>query len=203
MLLGALVLGILAGYVRGGRLKRLENVKLRAEVLMLVALALQWLTPTVARALRLSSNLAFLIWLTAFAVLLCALWLNRSHRALVLAAAGVGLNVVVIAANGGMPVLPGALRVLGPEGAITPAAFASDPLYHLAGPTTRLPLLADTIPVPLPSLLGGVASIGDVVLMAGVFWFVQEAMCYRGKRRVSRSVRDADHHGATDAVAGN
>jgi len=186
MLLGALVLGVALGYLRGGRMKNLAKIELRAEGLIVTALVLQWLTPAIARALHLPSNMAFAVWLAAFALLLTCLWMNRDRPPLILAAAGVGCNMLVIALNGGMPVWPSAIRFLDPAVKIGPATLAGDPLYHLAGSTTRLSLLADAVPVPGPSLLRGVIRVGDALLMLGVFWLVQDAMVYRGKRRISR-----------------
>ena len=185
MLLGALVLGIAAGYARGGLLKNLASIELRGEGLMLAALALQWLTPSIARALRLPHNLAFVVWLAAFLLLLAALLLNRDQPALLVAGLGVASNLLVISLNGGMPVWPSALRVVSSGETVTAATLAADPLYHLAGATTRLPFLADAVPVPWPSFATGVISVGDIILMAGVFWLVQDGMLYRGKRRIS------------------
>lgn len=186
MLIDALVLAIVIGYLRGGRLRHLAKLELRAEALILVALVIQWTTPMLARALGLPSNLAFGIWLIAFVLLFVALLMNRDRPALLVAALGVATNLLVIALNGGMPVLPAAIRFLDPGKPVAAAAFAGDPLYHLAGPATRLPFLADAIPWPWPPFQRGVMSIGDVLLMAGVFWLVQDGMNYRGKRRISR-----------------
>jgi len=186
MLLVALVLGVLLGYLRGGRLANLAKIELRAEGLIVAALVLQWLTPTIARALHLPPNMAFAVWLIAFALLLVSLWMNRDRPPLILAAAGVGCNMVVIALNGGMPVWPSAILLLDPAVKIGPGTLGGDPLYHLAGSATRLPFLADAVPVPGPSLLRGVISVGDVLLMLGVLLLVQDAMVYRGKRRISR-----------------
>lgn len=186
MLIDALILAVIIGYLRGGRLRHLARLELRAETLILIALVIQWTTPMLARAFGLPPNFAFAVWLIAFMLLMVALLMNRDRPALLVAAAGVGSNLLVIALNGGMPVLPAAIRFLDPSKPLTSAAFAGDPLYHLAGPATRLPFLADAIPWPWPPFQRGVMSIGDVLLMAGVFWLVQEGMNYRGKRRISR-----------------
>lgn len=186
MLLSAIVLAVIVGYARGGRLRRLERIELRAEGLMMGALLVQLAIPMVAQRLHLPSGLALSLWLATYALLLLALWMNRDRIALVIAGAGVFLNALVIALNGGMPVLANALRFISPGEKVGSSAFAGDPLHHLAAAGTRLVWLGDVIPVPLPSLLGGVMSVGDVLLMIGVFWLVRDGMLYAGKRRISR-----------------
>lgn len=186
MLIDALVLAVAVGYLRGGRLKNLEKIELHAEVLMVAALVIQLLTPWLALRSRPFSSAAFSVWLLSFAMLLLAMALNRDRAALVVAGAGVAMNLIVVALNGGMPVLVGALNYLTPHEKITAASFAGDPLHHLASSVTRLPFLADAVPIPWPSFQRGVASVGDIFLMAGVFWLVQDGMKYVGKRRITK-----------------
>lgn len=185
MLLTALLLGILAGYLRGGRLRNLEKLDIRAGGVVLGALVVQILVPPLVRRLHLPDQVALWFWLATFLVLIGALLANRDRLPLLVAAVGVGLNFLVILLNGGMPVSRWAMEVVSASSRSGTEALATDPLYHVASAGTRLLFLADTIPVPWPALLRGIASVGDIVLMAGVLWLVQGEMCYHGKRRIS------------------
>jgi hypothetical protein len=78
-----------------------------------------------------------------------------------LIAAGALLNLVVVLVNGGMPVDPAAAALAGT------ALRGDDPLHHALDAATRLPFLADVIPLPP---LRNVYSAGDVAIAAGGFW---------------------------------
>jgi hypothetical protein len=87
------------------------------------------------------------------------------RRALILVAEGWLLNVLVMAANGGMPVSGSALAQVGHAGTVVSQGHL---WKHVAlSSTTRLPLLGDVIPVPLP-LLRSVISVGDVAMLVGL-----------------------------------
>lgn len=92
-------------------------------------------------------------------VLIIWLWMNRHHRGLALAAAGVTLNLIPIALNAGMPVSAAAIERAGIEETIDRA----DQRHTLAGPGTRLSWLGDVIPLP-----GRVVSIGDLTMIVGL-----------------------------------
>ena len=99
------------------------------------------------------------------------IWANALVRdgplrwALILVAEGWLLNVVVMAANGGMPVSGSALARIGHAGAVVSQGHL---WKHVAvSPATRIPLLGDVIPVPVP-LLRSVISVGDVAMLLGL-----------------------------------
>ncbi len=111
-------------------------------------------------------------------------------------AAGLLLNAIVMAANGGlMPVTPAnAERVLsqdtlerGIEVGQTPPRTKS---IVLEPEDTRLGFLSDIIYVPAPN--SAVYSIGDVLLLAGLFTFLVEAS-YRVvlRRKTSQSIGES------------
>jgi hypothetical protein len=76
------------------------------------------------------------------------------------------MNFSVIAINGGMPVLLEAVQVAGGSG--IPDLGARHVLMTEA---TRLPFLADVIPLP-----ANVISMGDVFLAIGIGVFVEDRM---------------------------
>ena len=99
------------------------------------------------------------------------------------AGAGAGLNFLVIALNGFvMPVSQGALAVAGRERAIEMLTGGEIYGYGLLTSWTRLPLLADVI--PLLGGRGGYASLGDIVLVAAVARVLYAMMLPKGKGRM-------------------
>jgi len=81
---------------------------------------------------------------------------------LVVFVAGLTLNCLTIAVNGGMPFSPTAARLAGFD-----AAYVTTPMtgHPPLGPGSRLSLFADVIPVPV---LERVVSIGDLLLIGGL-----------------------------------
>ncbi len=113
------------------------------------------------------------LFATAFGMLVVALWLNRSQPGLLLAMVGVAANGLAILVNGGyMPVFVPAVEVAG----LTAADLS--PTFHVALPE-QLNLefllaagpLGDILPVVILSL-SNVISVGDVLLAAGIAWFL-------------------------------
>lgn len=97
------------------------------------------------------------------AIVLVAIVALRNFRisGAVLIGVGSALNAVVIALNGGMPVDANAAALA----AAVP--LLNDRLHTVIGPETRLPWLADILPLPI---FRNVYSLGDVAIAAGGFW---------------------------------
>lgn len=167
-------LGLIAGLVRP---RRGRYGQPRAVGVVFVAAAAQVVS------LRLSgvAQTAFF----ALGVALGVVWiaLQRRHVASVLLGLGAGLNVVVIAANGGMPVDSGALARVGRENVDVTQGF----LYkHVRMTTdTRLSWLADRIPVPIQR---NVISVGDVVMAVAICLWVADSVGSARWRRSAGSV---------------
>jgi hypothetical protein len=89
--------------------------------------------------------------------------------------AGLVLNILVIAVNGGMPVSANALETAGARAEDLLGAGTAK--HHLMGPTDALTPLGDVIGIPPP--VGAVISIGDVLLYAGVAVLVVMVMLGR------------------------
>lgn len=179
-LLGALVAGRLAG----GRLANLGDVPLRRAWLVVAAVAAQ-----LAGAL-LPVRAAYPVGLTASAMLAGGfLALNRRTAGLGLVALGFAANALAVAANGG--VMPVSLHALARVDGSLPALLA-DSRHAVAVPATRLRLLTDVVPAPLPFGLGQVLSPGDVAVASGCALLVFQGMRRRA-RRARQRVGPSEH----------
>jgi hypothetical protein len=180
--LTALVLAVLTGIVarlRGGSLEALGETTFRWTPLLVGGLVLQvtflywdpeWLGEGGGLAVVLASNVTVAVWLVA----------NRSLPGLLLAGAGMVLNVLVIGANGAMPVLESSARKAG----ITQSLDAASIKHERLDGDTVLPWLGDAIPVPP---FKEVLSVGDVVLALGVCRVVDARMMSgRGPRHSAK-----------------
>lgn len=185
----ALVLAVAAAGVallRGGSLDRLAATHFRWPLLLVAGLGGQlaiemWSPPWLGEG----SGLAVLLASNALVALF--LGVNLRLPGIPLAAIGMALNVVVIAANGAMPVSQRALEVAGYEGRVTD--FGAK--HELLDAETKVPWLADVIPVPYAR---AIISLGDVVLGLGIarLTYRRTRGESRGKHLAGRSTRAED-----------
>ncbi|MGI9667793.1 MAG: DUF5317 domain-containing protein [Acidimicrobiia bacterium] len=160
-----LVLGvsIVVGWLRGGKLRNLTEIRVK----------LWWLLPLGFLILAAASfvpsdmhELAVALVLLSYVPLLIFVWLNREASGIWIAGLGILMNFTVILLNGGMPVLEEAAIIAGETGELV-----LDAKHVLLTEDTRLPFLADIIPLPK-----AVLSLGDVFLAIGVGVFLEDQM---------------------------
>ena len=173
---GIVVLAILTGYVAGGRLSGFEGLSVHWWLLVFVGLGLQ-LVPLPETDLLTPRLLGTIVLMASYVCLLAFIAINRWIPAARVMALGLLLNLLVVGVNEGMPVSPAAIETAG--GRVSELAYQDSAKHHLLDDRDILGFLGDVIPLPNP--VGIVLSIGDVLLYAGVAWFVIEVM--RGRSR--------------------
>lgn len=159
----SLVVGLVVGLLRGGRLEALARIHVVRWWFALAGLGALLVGPTGSGAYVVGTVVAAL----CVAVFLAA---NRWLPGLLLVASGLLLNAVVVLANTAMPVSADAAARAG----LSVSASASEPGHVAAGPGTRLDPLGDVVPVPLP-LVPAVVSPGDVLVASGLALFTAVA----------------------------
>ncbi len=160
---GALVVGLLTR----GTFEQLASLPLRG-----------WPTVAIATiALLVGALVSTAAFVAGVAVAgLCMLFIlgrNRRVEGVPLIAAGLLLNVVVITANGAMPV---SLYAEARAGLHDDSLLRADNGVHeIADADTRLSALGDVVPVPLP-LRPETVSAGDVLIVSGVALLIVAGM---------------------------
>jgi hypothetical protein len=149
----------------GGRLGALADVRLRAGWLLLAALAIQIVIISIVPGW--SENVHNVAHLVSYGLLAGFLFANRRLPYMWLIALGGGLNLMAIAANGGvMPADPDALARAGLSSRGTEFSNST----ALEDP--RLLFLGDILAVPASWPASNVFSVGDVVIVLGAFMAV-------------------------------
>jgi len=167
---------ILVGLLAGGSLRNFEHLRVHRWALAFVGLALQIVpVPAVSGVPIWGVGAGMLV--TSYVLLLVFLTANRWIPGAAVMAIGLLMNLAVVAANGGMPVNARAIEAAG--GSTAELATRSGAKHHLMIDDDVLSPLGDVIPIPPPA--GVVLSIGDVLLYAGIAWFVIQVM--RGRSR--------------------
>lgn len=183
ILIVAFVASTLIALLRGGHLSRLAELPLRHAWLVLAAVALQYplVYNLVGAGTVLGVPLAGLMMIGSYVLLLVVVYTNRRLPGMPIVALGVLSNLLVIALNGGwMPITPEAVARLGHTSRVADAGQvakvwgAKDVVLTRA--ETRLWWLSDvfvlTAPFPVPAAF----SIGDLLVAAGIFWLLQQAL---------------------------
>lgn len=158
-----LVGAVAVALVRGGKLSSFTELRVIGWWLLLPGFGLQLAANFVSDE---RSGLAVGMVLASFVLLLVVVYLNRAGAGMWIAGVGILMNFTVISINGAMPVLAEAIEIAGGS---TTVAF--DAKHEFLDEATRLPFLADVIPIP-----GSVISLGDVFLAVGIAVFVENGL---------------------------
>ncbi|MDL2206298.1 DUF5317 domain-containing protein [Eubacteriales bacterium OttesenSCG-928-N13] len=170
------IAAVVIGYLRGGRLRRYEKRPLRWVALPLLAFLIEAMYDRLAQLFGVSTNsiLPYAVSLQyALLLLFCAVNIRRRGMALVLG--GTALNLLVISMNGFRMPVSESIRQM-PQLAQLVERIDSGALaeYVICGRGAPLWFLGDVM--QLPFLPNGLASVGDLLLGAGVFWLVTDIM---------------------------
>ncbi|TMD09582.1 MAG: hypothetical protein E6J01_01475 [Chloroflexi bacterium] len=175
-LLSAIPVGVLAGFLLGGRLSHLERLRLRWWALIVSALAIQVVVFTAVAPVP-SGAIPFLYLLSNG--LACA-WLVRNIRVAGVPCISLGSlsNLAAIALNGGrMPVDQTLLtRSRGAAFALGVAQGRTQTNSVITDAHTRLVWLTDRFLLPPPFPFPVVFSAGDVLIAIGVAWLIAAGM---------------------------
>ncbi|MCL4562790.1 MAG: DUF5317 domain-containing protein [Chloroflexi bacterium] len=174
ILLTAILLGLLAGFARALIGKHsLRPFQLRLVWLLAVAFLAQAIVFRIpAIRVAIPDQFASLLLVSSQAVLLIFAWVNRRQPGFWILGAGLALNFLVIALNGGwMPISPDLVTRLAPGAAPGSWAIGSRLGYTkdivLTLPATRLWWLSDRFLLPDGFPYVSALSLGDILIAAG------------------------------------
>jgi len=168
-ILYALPVGLLTGWLSGGRLQGLTDVRLRWAPLALLGFLIQLVLffGPVAESV---GALGMPIYVGSTALVLTAVLRNGRLPGLPLVALGAISNMAAIVANGGyMPASAGAMEALGraANDGYSNSAVMDQP---------ALAPLTDIFAIPAGVPFANVFSVGDVLIGVGIAWAIAAAM---------------------------
>jgi len=168
-ILYAIVIGVVAGFLLGGRAASLGDLRIRwpwAMVAGLIAQLLLFSTPLTDRV----GDLGPILYVASTAFVVLAIIANRRITGMTVVAIGAMSNLTAIVANGGyMPADLGAMASLGRTSIDT---YSNSAL--LADPVLRS--LTDIFALPTWVPFANVFSIGDVIIGVGIVIVIVAAM---------------------------
>jgi hypothetical protein len=187
VLLLSIPIGIIIGFLAGGRLDALARLRFRWAWLAVAGLIVQVVIFSETGE-ELVGSLGPGIYVASTAAVFVAVLRNIRVAGMAIAAAGAACNLVAIATNGGrMPADPAALALAGLP--------VEDHLNSVVVANPAFPELTDIYAIPAGLPFANVLSVGDVLLGLGIVVVIALAM----RRRVPTALPEA-HPEAADAA---
>jgi hypothetical protein len=155
----AVVVGIVIGYLTGGRLTAMGEADLRWPAALYLGIGIQ------VASLFLDGALGTGAVVVSYLVLMLFAARNVAFAGMGIVLVGVALNALVIGVNSGMPVRGDAIVASGYTTRDALDEIRFDDKRHLERDDDRLTFLGDIIPIPG---VGEVLSFGDLVMSVGV-----------------------------------
>jgi hypothetical protein len=176
MLIAGLLIAVLYGWVRGGRIERLVKLPVRHIYLLILSLAAEAVqSQLLLKTTWMTQGLSFGMTGLQYLLLFLFIFINRHLWEVLACGAGALLNFIAIAANGGaMPLTAKVLALGGYSSKFIAVSQGRYYTYQIVNESTQLKWLGDVIliPGPLPQCI----SAGDIVLVAGLFLLVTNGM---------------------------
>ncbi len=174
--LGTIVLAALVVVVTGGSFRRLGHIELRWLWLLFVALAIQVALEFVTFPKARIDDLGFGLLMLSFVLILAFCILNLRTSGFLVIAIGVGLNMLVIGLNQGMPTKD---EVHVRNGREVHVPIERTVKHRPQESDDKLVFLSDQLTVPgIPNVQ---YSIGDIVIALGIV-----DVCFEASRRPRR-----------------
>lgn len=180
MFIEPIILSFIVAKIRKGKIRNIERIKLKGWYFFILAALIQ-LAISLIKGFGLDSrieliNKYFIVLHTlTYFLLIIGIILNIKTNSMKLFILGLTLNLIVILFNGGkMPVSQEGIK--GIDNYIELPERQLDIKHKAITQDTKLVYLADIIMISRPYPLPKIISVGDILIMIGVFVFFQEAM---------------------------
>lgn len=173
-----IIASIIIAHLRGGRLSNFSNLNLRFTVLLLLGLIFRFLIwSDLFLKQPYSASLGGYFFNLSNILILSFLIANWKIPGVPIIFLGNFSNALTIALNGGrMPFSLKSVEIAGLTADLTKINSSSWYPQVAISKKTLLPFLGDVIPIPLPGIFATLISIGDIIVLAGIFWLIQATM---------------------------
>ncbi len=173
-----IIISIIIGLLRNGKLSSLSQISLmRIELIVLACLIQGGIIFLGPRQIKFVIDYSSYMIIFSYIVLLLAVWYNKKLKGMKIIFLGIVFNFIVITANSGhMPVLLNSVYKAGLNDFAIVLKEGSYVTHTLITEKTLFRFLADVIPLSSPFPDPSVVSVGDFLMFYGVFSLIQNAM---------------------------
>lgn len=179
MLIETAAASAITAAIRKGRLKYLKRIRIHGWSFLLIAGLLHFFVSVSL----IPGKYRYMTILFIYIMIFFCLLMNYKRKSMLIIFAGTFLNFAVIALNNGyMPVSSEGLKFAGYD-VDSIRSNILDPFHSIITGSTHIPVLGDIIPIPEPYPFPQMLSIGDCLIMAGVFMFFQNILVRRSESK--------------------
>lgn len=189
MFIEALIIAIVIGFVRGGRIVNIGNMNIRGWLLVVIAFVLQMI-PIFFSTLPAVSEYGYYISFAAMVLMLLLVIINIEKKGFWLIVIGAIMNIMAMWFNGFlMPISFAGLTYIG-FADIVEAVKSGDIINYISieSITHWSANLGKAIVLPRWYPFAKVISFGDIFMSIGLFWFAQSEMIqqhhFKGKSKM-------------------
>jgi hypothetical protein len=179
MAIEGIVVGLLAGLLLAGVRRGLANlgrIRLKALWVFPALLAVQLMIFVGQRLWDWLAEASGIFLMVVYGAALVFVWLNRVQPGFYALLVGIAMNFLVMLLNGGKMPVAREMAAMARPADLPMLEQGLGTKHVLMTEATRLPFLADVIPLPPPYPVPQVISLGDVVMNVGICWFLVAVM---------------------------
>lgn len=182
MIIETMLLSLLVGKLKGGKIKNLENLYIDGWYLFVISFSIEIISLLIISRgngplSKVLENKFFYIHILIYLTLIIGLTMNWNSIGLRIALFGSTINFLpIIFNNGKMPVLLNALNYSKLYNQISLLEEGRIMTHVLATGDTKLIVLGDIIPIGKPYIFPKIISIGDILITLGLFILIQMNM---------------------------
>ena len=179
MVIETIILSLILGKLRGGKIKNLGNLYISGWYLIVLSFLLEIISilivsNTTGNLNNIIKENFFYVNVTIYLLLIIGIIMNFHEEGFRVVLLGSILNFLSIVLNQGkMPVSIKALKFSNQYAQLSLLDEGRIMTHSLANETTKFHFLSDIIPIPKPYPLPKIISIGDILIGIGLFIIIQ------------------------------
>ena len=182
MFIEAVIISIIIGLFRGGKLRRYKFVNHGTMWLLLLGMLIQYILISLNKTEEISGITKILVYtkqilIVSYILILIGIVTNHKFKGLWTASIGFLMNFLVMVLNGWKrPVLMEAIELIDPPELTEMIELGKSTLYTPIVENTKYPVLGDIIVFANPYPISRIISLGDIIISFGIFVLIQEIM---------------------------
>lgn len=182
MFIEAILLSLIIGLIRGGKLRRFRGINHKTLWGLILGMLIQYILIFLNRIEEMKSIDNILVYtreiiVISYILILIGIITNIKFRSLGALLVGFVLNFITLATNGWkMPILLEGVALTGLDGLYELIEKGSSSLYIPISQSTKYPILGDIIIFSNPYPITRIISLGDMIISFGIFAFILEIM---------------------------
>lgn len=182
MFIEAILISIIIGLLRGGKLKRFKAINHKTMWILVFGMVIQYILVFLNRVEEIGSISKILLYtkqaqIISYILILIGIVTNFRFKSLCIVLVGFLMNFFVIMTNGWRrPILLEGVKLTNSSGLYEMIEMGKVALYTPIVESTKYPILGDIIIFAEPYPISRIISLGDLIISFGIFALIQEIM---------------------------